>query len=749
MRTFTKISFLALSTVLVIPFCVAPWKSFSQNSDTQIEKSSIEVSNQVNYKTEKELDSDIQQLNSPGAQKYESLNRLIDYGAPKLNRVGSVIMFSQHNDWVEKAAVAVNKFSQDTPTLIYCLKNGDYTAKVWAIRNSQGKKKLLPSIEKLATDKDSDSSTKIIALERLASETSYEQFLKERAKVEKNAFVLEVLLHNENEFNSALVRALNDHDEKTRISALTLIGSDGLGGLNPLPRHAFNEKISENIVRIAASGNNDERAGAIFALTRLKVRTPQFFLPNRYDKVDLKTSIDEQIREQTDIVQNYISGLSDKGEELKASLEQCLKNMQEPSKRTTSDKPDVFVVSAPFMPKSEREISDKDKAIPQEITVDIENTGAPILLSLQGGGRTGKNWNVVLQPGANLRKIVLSGNDLSKTTVHGNYSKNVVISSPDKDPNRSYHYTSTYSPEAQRGKLERFCEDVFQLPPTTVQQIPEPSGNIRNQAVTVGPSDKTWSEAFKLAQMKSIFDLAEKTKNEKWRANYKSSDSYSVLLGIPSDSSAIERVDYHVGNFKNLQASVSQRLDRPADDPHYRQIAFDPKRKEYYLLGVSGIVKVSAGKEILLVPSARYGSKELDRVCGIVFDSKRDRLVVSRDKLHEVSVLNPANQSWSKISFDTTFGDASYSGTDDSIYSYSGTHITRIDAGTGKVLEEGILPLPESEQTFQVFVDNKYAIAISKLVPCKGGFEQIATVIDKSDGTISYKDRCYFVSDTR
>lgn len=748
MRKFTKISLLVLGTTLIIPICTMPWASFCQNSDTPIEPDTIEGPSPVDYKTEKELDNDIRRLNSRGAEKYAALNRLIDYGAPSLLRVGSVFMQVKHNDWVEKAANAVNEFQKDMPTNIYCLKHGNCTAKVWAFRNNQESKNLLPLIEQLAIDDASDSDTKILALERLALEPSYAQFLKDRAKVEKNAFVLEVLLPNENEFNAALVKALKSKDEKTRISALKLIGCDGLGGVTPTPRHSFNSQVHDEIVKLSSSASADERSNASFALTRMVSRNPQFFLPDRYDKLELKTSADELIRQQIEIVQNYIDGQGIKSDELKAKFDRCIKNMKEPSKRTSSDQPDVFVVTAPFMPKSEAEISDKDKAVPQEITVEIENTGAPILLSLQGGGRTGKNWKVVLQPGANLRKIVLTGNDLSKTTVHGNYSKDVEISSPEADPNRTYHYTSKYSPEAERGMLEKFCMAVFKQPPTTVQQIPEPQNDMHKQSVKIGPSDKDWYESFKLAQIKPIFELAEKNKNEKWLANYKSSGPHAVLLGTPSDSSGGDRIDYHVGKLNNLQASVTQRLSQPEDDPFYRQIAFDPKRNECYLLGVSGIVKVSAGKETLLVPSKRYGSKETDRVCGIVFDSKRDRLVVSRDKLKEVSILNPVNQTWSKMSFERTFGDATYSAADDSIYIYSDTHITRVDAGNGKVIEEGILPLPESEQAFQVFVDNKYAIAISRLLPCKGGFEQIARVIDKRDGTICYKDRCYFVSDT-
>lgn len=232
--------------------------------------------------------------------------------------------------------------------------------------------------------------------------------------------------------------------------------------------------------------------------------------------------------------------------------------------------------------------------------------------------------------------------------------------------------------------------------------------------------------------------------NVKWSSMC--TQSIPFLIGSPVPVVGGTRIEYNIGLLDGLQAQSMQSLPQPADDPHYRAITFDPKRNVYYVLGANGLILHVAGDEVTaLTLDEMTGLGTKPRLSGMVFDSKRDRLIVTGGEYGHAAAWDPKIKSWKKVPWEMWLNTTYYSPAEDSIYTLVGGHIYRLSAADGKILQEGTWSLPDDTSTKQISVQGNCIVAVSDMRPANLGFKQTASIVDKRDGTIRYRHRCYFV----
>ncbi len=242
---------------------------------------------QSDFSSEKQLKTEISKLQKKETRK-DSLFRLINFAATELFPSGSVFYLSDHEDWVKMAAAAVNKLAKNDEALTLCLEEGDHTSKLWAIRNVAGNPKFIKALESIA-EFDTDSSVRKQALKALPKADSARLTTRLKKTPPKDPYVLESLFEDEASFNTQLAAVLQSANGESRIQILNFIGSDGLLGLNPTPKHAFSSEVFNAVIRSCKAENIKERAAAAYALDRLKK-----FDPAESKKVFLELSRDSE-----------------------------------------------------------------------------------------------------------------------------------------------------------------------------------------------------------------------------------------------------------------------------------------------------------------------------------------------------------------------------------------------------------------------------------------------------------------------
>ena len=757
----------------------------------------VSAQQSVDFKTEAEVKSEIAKLNSNDDQtRYQSLYKLIDYASPELFRVGSVFFLTEHPDWVNAAADAVRKRSRDEKTLSYCLSHGNRLAKKWAIRNSP-EGKLIPQLTELAIS-DPDNSVRIAALGKipLPQQQKVRDLL--RTKRQTDPYVLESMYKNEADFDGKLLELLKDPNEDIRKSCLLFIGGDGKVGLFPQPKHTFSIGIFSEIVRLTSAKNGSERAAAAYALDRVSAfdptiaqavflrlaKDPDPDIPWRSaaalknlggqkasagvsDTADLNSFLGLHSVRQTayrrtkaDLKNNMCTAIRAHIESLKqnhheaqaAQLEKRLslylsdlgaqsnyqQIRQELDKANSSD---VYVVSAYF--SAFTDIGKK----PWDRQVRVCDTGAPVSLMLLCGDQEGARWKVIVDPGVNLKSIILSGNGSERTSVSGNYASTTKIVRTDQKGQSLYvGYQESNPNEIQPSeRLKAFSSYMNNQLPLTIQLRVDPFHGPASSSkpIVVGRESPEWKESLSYNLIERLYKEAIAEKNKDFRENFNL--EFPVLLACPTSDGWYPNQDKYLGRSNHLGVVSKTKLTGVDNNADFVGLAIAPRtqqtfyasRKQVYSLDAQGVAKS-------ILPAEMSKIFESDVVRGIAFDSKRNRLIIPSSKI--VLAYSPVTKKWSTLSFaDGAKNIVTYNASDDSLYSRDEDYVCRLNPETGALIQYGYLPMGESTFLKQVFAQGNYIVLISEPYRAPKGLQQLATVVDKRDGNILYQDAFNFV----
>lgn len=818
----------------------------------------------TDFATEGELKAEIAKLQKKETRD-DALIKLINYASTELFPSGSIFYMNDHPNWLKMAASAVNKLSKNEDVLNFCLEQSDQTAKLWAIRCVTGNPRFTNILARMA-ETDINPTFRIQALRALpkAEQLSIMESLKKHPP--KDPHVLESLFENESTFNSKLAQALETaEDSDSRIQILNFIGSDGVLGLNPTPKHSFSAAVFNAVIKATSSSDNKERAAAAYALDRLKNfdeaeskkvflqlardsepdvrwRAAKALMSQRGDKeVDEmftrleqdesslvrsmtknfsinrtqspdelakfsheiselqktdqstegnfkvpsalvpvnsaaatawvgpkespkpflltkpptpdseKRSIEEENQEMISAINSYVNGLNSEGaaekataveNSLKARLSSAAEKYPELRKIIDQNKAanaaDLYVVNvvSSDWPRTER---------PYERVVHLQATNSPVILALMAGDQEGTRWQLIIDKDVDLQKIVLSGNGVRSSSVSGNFPANTPILSREQE---DYTYT-VWVPEEQNEELtnrrEAFFSSHFGLTPTTIQNLKDKGHEASAHApIIVGPANKEWCESLTKQLLKPLYLEAHEYANAKFRATF--NYEFPMLINSPVSEDWNSPFDFNTGWCSHLKGSIRTHINgiKPLHSTEYAGLAYDPKTQTFYFATRRQVFVVdSKGDTTPILSPDTTQNFEKDTIRGIVYDTKRNRLIISSG--NKTFQYEAQGNKCSELNFDRYSANlACYDEEEDILYARDSSNVFRINAETGALISHANLPLSNYELLKQMYVQGNNFVFVSTMFATAGGAKQLATVIDKRDGSIIYQGDCVF-----
>jgi hypothetical protein len=267
-------------------------------------------------------------------------------------------------------------------------------------------------------------------------------------------------------------------------------------------------------------------------------------------------------------------------------------------------------------------------------TVEVEVTDRPIVLALSAYDPV--RWEVRLAPGVRVQKVILAGYGDQELTPALEGVPVETRTYKGGDPNY-FHVHKAKSPEyARAGKLLR---DWTSLEVSTFQGAYEFKGD----PIVLGPRNSDWSLQRLLKELDPLY--LESTAYQRARAREIvrpirfQAIRWNLIQGARrpgelADFMATGPID---GTFRTLPAGVTR-------------VAVDPRGPTYYGIAGQGLVLIDLKTNRTTKLEIQGDIPELSWPCGLAFDTKRNRLVLtSLAGVGYMYAFEPDKNAWSLL----------------------------------------------------------------------------------------------------
>jgi hypothetical protein len=248
---------------------------------------------------------------------------------------------------------------------------------------------------------------------------------------------------------------------------------------------------------------------------------------------------------------------------------------------------------------------------PGTVNVDVRPSDRPVILALTSYHQV--NWNLTLQKGANLQKVLLYGYD--KPIPPANLPKNVPV----EVVNSGFTYGKDYGHYPFMAKR---LHEITGLPVSSVQG--QYKFDEKSPAVTVGSGGAEWNAQRVLSEMQPLYNQAVTFDRGEQRAAADAAYRFTALYHDLNDQRGMGET--FVADFSPARA-ISKTL-QPVG-PRLKHVAVDPNGPTYYGLA-HGSGPVQIDRQTGQHTDMPADNPELtNHPTGITFDTTRNRLVLS------------------------------------------------------------------------------------------------------------------------
>jgi hypothetical protein len=369
-------------------------------------------------------------------------------------------------------------------------------------------------------------------------------------------------------------------------------------------------------------------------------------------KVDLSTPLGKQVHDKLASIDREVARLRDSGERSQAdqlSAEVArLRRVLDGTDTSTARPAELHMVGVyeGAFPNGPRKFG--------LVTVSVEATDHPITLSLSAYESV--RWDIRLAAGANLQRVILSGNGEQELTSVPAGVEAEKHTQEKGDPAFFYAYKKDTPNYARATKL---LHDWTGLEVSTFQGAYRANG----ERIVIGPSNVDWHLQRVLKQLDPI---------------YLESSAYERAVarqGVPPVRfTAIRWNAIQLGHASGelVDFTAAGPIDGTAHPlPHFSHIAIDPRGPTYYGITGRGLVTLDLKTQQRSDLPIQGDLPRLSWPCGLAFDTKRNRLILtSLGGVGYMYAYEPDKNAWSLLGdmANVDLESLTYSADDDCLY---------------------------------------------------------------------------------